>query len=639
MKQLYTLIALAAMTLPAMAAVQSYSFTFAPAQDSELTLQEYSGAALNTSFYYINNYNFNAGWQRSVTSTNSGEDRAGMVAMVSPSRLENSATPDAWLIMPELAVNTNTALCWTARSVNKATPDSYDVMISEGGMAKEDFKLLCHVEKEQYFMHPRFQSLSEYNGKNVRIAFVHNDPEGYLLAITNVEAGTPSWGYEARNVGHLFFGRNDTQELIFDLTNLGGYDSKEPTAISVVSSSDHGNVLSTLPFPTELKAGATTRVTLPTGLEVGTAMKYDLILNYSNGDERLLLSDYINVSEFRRTTLIEKVSGVWCSNCPKMMYPAHVYEELFGLDGIYMECHYTKDFNSCDEYIQPIFYSIGGDLPSLMLNRSQRQNSYKAFDRSILEPTMLEPCTASVKISQSLFEDDTIYIEALVEVAEEYDNSDGKYRVGFTLTEDHAYIPEGEQLQSNAQGYGTTIVYGEANFFPTKVPAEVTAFDNIVRACSEGGGAGIEGSLPAEKLVPGKQYSVYWSTPVPENVVDREKIKIVAYMNEFTENKSTQRGKIYNADATRIDFTQTGVSHINSEADDSIRARINGDNVEIELPAAGEYHVAIYNAVGMLVAESEGNGALAVVSANALRGIGIAVVEIDGKQYNAKIIK
>ena len=66
MKQLYTLIALAAMTMPAMAAVQSYSFTFAPAQDSELTLQEYSGAALNTSFYYINNYNFNAGWQRSV---------------------------------------------------------------------------------------------------------------------------------------------------------------------------------------------------------------------------------------------------------------------------------------------------------------------------------------------------------------------------------------------------------------------------------------------------------------------------------------------------------------------------------------------------------------------------------------------
>ena len=111
-------------------------------------------------------------------------------AAVSLSWYEPAGQSDDWMILPVISgITGNTVLEWDARSFEASTLDSYKILISVGGDNMADFTdELFHVDGEVAngaFTH-HFVPLGEYAGQNIRIAFVNNSNDRYLLAVDNI---------------------------------------------------------------------------------------------------------------------------------------------------------------------------------------------------------------------------------------------------------------------------------------------------------------------------------------------------------------------------------------------------------------------------------------------------------------------
>ncbi|MCM1377243.1 MAG: choice-of-anchor J domain-containing protein [Clostridium sp.] len=568
MKRIYTMLSLAlAVSGMATAATHSLSITFDEEKiPAGIELKEYAEGTPDETYYYIKNDkfpHFGNGWAYQPVATDMGFEKAGVGACIALSRFKEKTAPDAWMILPELSVNEDTRLIWKARSVHAEARNSYDVMISEGGTSKGDFKLLTHVDKETYFFNTHFVSLKEYAGKNVRIAFVNNDPTGYMIAIEKIAAGTPEWGLKAIKTGHIYFGQNDPKNLEFALTNYG---SKELKSLSIVENEKPENVLGTVEIAELPAPGETIDIVIPFEAEVGTALKYDLVANYADNSTETLLNDYLNVSYYRRRALIEKFSGTWCTSCPKVAYRAHVFEHMLGIDGIYAETHVSsnRDANACDDYYQLISYTkpIGGDYPALTVDRVGKVNTNKSNSNDILEAAIKEPCTADVKLEVKSYDGENFEVEATLVSAVDIDNTNDLYRVMFLLSEKNVPLTENDKEQGSLQGWTGTYYYGEVTFLPTKFPRDITTFHNITRSCSKNGGAGIANSLPAT-IKAGEPYKVSWSGILPITVKDPQNLHVVSSFIQYTENKGSSPVAVYNSCMAEMKSNQqTGVETI-----------------------------------------------------------------------------
>lgn len=593
MKRIFTAITLLASAATLFAADLAFDFTQGLPQ--EISVADYSGAQIDPAYYYTSRYDFQTGWYLQPVTADDCSVKEGVNSMVTLSRLADGTTPDAWLILPEFEADANACLYWEAKSIHFSARNSYDIMISEGSADRADFKLLNHIQDEEYFYTPRCISLSQYAGKKIRIAFVNNDPKGYMLSIGRVALGNPEWGLKAERSGHIFFGANDEKTIEFKVANFG-IDS-DLKILSIVDSENPENVLGSLDIEAMPVVGEHSFYNVPFSAEVGTALKYNLVATLDDGSTRTLLSDWLNVSYFRRRALLEKASGTWCNNCPRVMYATHLMQHRLGIDGIFAETHISNriDQNSCDAYLQPISYcpNIGGDYPAVSINHGSKLANTKAFELGIYEPAMKEECTADVAVKVNEFDGKHLDVTATVISAIDIDNSADAYRVAFILGDAHVTLTADEFPQKNQGLPNTTLYYGEVNFLPTTFPRDITVFHNITRATSENGGAGIPGSLPAE-IKAGEHYQVKWTLELPENVTDPDNMQLTAMFLKFEKNAGKNPSPVFNACAVKPARPElpdpSGIdSIIESAPVDSAPVYYNMQGVRVERPAGGLY--------------------------------------------------
>ena len=97
---------------------------------------------------------------------------------------------DNWLITPKIRISVlDTWLTWDARSMHYDLRDSYKVMVSSTGTNPEDFHEIFSNTEEDYSWTKHVCSLSDYVGKDIYIAFVHNSTGKFLLALDNLYVG------------------------------------------------------------------------------------------------------------------------------------------------------------------------------------------------------------------------------------------------------------------------------------------------------------------------------------------------------------------------------------------------------------------------------------------------------------------
>lgn len=101
----------------------------------------------------------------------------------------DGATPDRWLILPKVHVNSeNACFVWDAMSFNPLLLETYRVKVSDGSGNPADYWYTTDLEVKGETITPKTRgiSLSKYNGKDVYIAFNLVTPKGEVLCLDNI---------------------------------------------------------------------------------------------------------------------------------------------------------------------------------------------------------------------------------------------------------------------------------------------------------------------------------------------------------------------------------------------------------------------------------------------------------------------
>lgn len=139
------------------------------------------------------------GWNSIDRQGNNGNygGPMGNFAAMSTSWYSPAGTSDDWLISPviDLKDAKDPVLEWKAKAQDPDFSDGYKVMISTGGNAIADFKTeILSVSAEDSDWKKRTFNLKDYAGQQVRIAFVNNSTDMFMLLIDDIKVTESSGG-------------------------------------------------------------------------------------------------------------------------------------------------------------------------------------------------------------------------------------------------------------------------------------------------------------------------------------------------------------------------------------------------------------------------------------------------------------
>ena len=115
---------------------------------------------------------------------------AGNYAAMSTSWYTPAGTSNDWLISPQIAISgASPTLYWDVKAQDPDYPDGYKIMLSPtGGNTVADFTVeLYNTAGENSWWTSRALSLTPYIGQNVRIAFVNNSNDKFMLIVDNIK--------------------------------------------------------------------------------------------------------------------------------------------------------------------------------------------------------------------------------------------------------------------------------------------------------------------------------------------------------------------------------------------------------------------------------------------------------------------
>ncbi len=132
------------------------------------------------------------GWNRIDRQGTNGSfgGPAGNYAAMSTSWYTPAGTSNDWLISPQFTVSgTSPTLYWDAKAQDTSYRDGYKVMLApNGGNTIADFTVQLYSTTGEYgTWASRAAVLTPYIGQNVRIAFVNNSNDKFMLLVDNIK--------------------------------------------------------------------------------------------------------------------------------------------------------------------------------------------------------------------------------------------------------------------------------------------------------------------------------------------------------------------------------------------------------------------------------------------------------------------
>ncbi len=202
-------------------------------------------------------------------------------AAMSSSWYSPAGTSNDWLVSPQITLPAaNTYLQWDAKAQDALYPDGYKVMLApNGGNTVSDFTVeLFSTSGENPAWITRTVNLATYSGTAVRVAFVNNSTDKFVLLIDNISVNLAPTAAP------------DCVTQVAPANAATGIDYTAPVTLSWTAAttgaapSSYDVYLGTAPNPTTLLANVTGTSTAATGLAPSTTYYWKVIAKNGAGD-------------------------------------------------------------------------------------------------------------------------------------------------------------------------------------------------------------------------------------------------------------------------------------------------------------------------------------------------------------------
>jgi hypothetical protein len=258
------------------------------------------------------------------TSSDPATAAHGRIA-VSTSYYTPAGVSNDWLITPSFTVPTNGVLSWAANAPDASYPDGYLVKISTTGTLTTDFSTtLLTVPAESSTWNTRSVNLNAYAGQAVRIAFVNNSNDMYLLWLDDVNLIVPAANdlvlAATTPTGLNVFGAIGANKTITaqvknnGYTNVTSFTAKYNNGVTTVSQPVTG---------LNLNYGQTANVTFTTPYAISSANEANIKVWVELPGDGVQTNDTLKTSikgySFAPShrVVFEEGTGTWCGWCPR----------------------------------------------------------------------------------------------------------------------------------------------------------------------------------------------------------------------------------------------------------------------------------------------------------------------------------
>ena len=452
-------------------------------------------------------------------------DLVSNYAAMSLSRVsEDGIQQSNWLITPKVAINSEKAfLRWDARSVLKAFPEKYRVMVSTTDNKSASFKEIASFDAEEYEWTTRLISLAEFKGQEIYVAFVCESTDKYILAIDNLTIGEIS----------------DEKIILSDNTPRFCGDDEYITASgrifnagtnlnwqAIITATENNETEFVIDKTFETNSYINFEFEVP--VSVGKQSYYKVYAKNIDGSKTELLSDSIICSYFKRNLLVDKTTGTWCNNCPDGDVYMKPIKKRYAGSLVTINAHYN-DPMACTTYFAGLNQWIF-NLPTTITNRDRKtitNISYGKYEYDMFNSVLTEETIVQIDAEAMLTEDETsVDISSIVKFAKEIDNSQDTYKIGYALVENSVYQPQNYgYIQQNNTSLPKV---GEFYLMPTYIPQDIMVFEDVVREGSTSF-SGVDNSLPITISV-GDEITTSHNIAIPQNVIDKHNLDAVLFI-------------------------------------------------------------------------------------------------------------
>lgn len=450
----------------------------------------------------------------------------------------------------------------------------------------------------------------DYTGNYGCACFYIGLDEGPENMVRMMDFAVPTQG----NLGETFntsalvinLGRNDVESATFNI-RVGEQDEVELTATGDALQTWNGSAL----VGGSLRAGLQGYIDIK-DIPLTTAGQLDVLGQFvkvngePNGWENSIYSGSILVMEpgsgFPRTVVVEEGTGTWCGWCPRgivmMEYLAEKYPDTFARIAIHSGDQMQDA--ACVSVLE--YLGIPG-YPFMFIDRTIGDDPGVTgyFDEIAANnpPAILGVSELSGKYDS----EGNVGITSSVTFTFRTDNSEGRYRMSYYITEDNV----GPYNQTNKYAGGG---YGKMGGWETKGSQVETIYNEVARVLV-GDITGIENSIPQRQLNADRPYPYYTECKLAKVTTNPY------YLTAFIIDNNT--GAVVNAKQVTLEYEEE--SGLTDAAASKLAVR--GINGAVEF--AGEYtSVAIYNVAGQLVATAAGESTVALPA-------GLYIIKADNK--------
>ena len=472
-----------------------------------------------------------------------------------------SDTPmDATLSTPEFTVTgTRPMARWTAKSMHPSLLEAYEVTVLEQGAATPT--VIFSTDKAPADWTNYTVDLSQFIGKTITLNFHCSSVNKFVLALDDIYVGDPEDVMivcdNETPLYHYVGNSSNTASVKGKLVNYG----KPMSGMTAVLK--YGNQEFTLPVSGELKSGEAFDYEFALPVTLNEASEYSIGFKDASNTFTQVAEGTVFCSYYPRKYFLEEFTGMWCTNCPTGLLKVEELEKEMGDNIIVLGVHTNTNNNDIfglREYYNANYVT---NLPTLMENRnfvySNSPSSYKGTHR--VDPTVARIDIVDYTISE---DDQNVHVKARVEWAEDLDNNDDRYRIGYTLTRDiHPAVGIDNVYQVNGLQYGKAR-YGRFGILPSRISSsELVELNNVVIS-SENAHHGFENSIPAE-LTAGTPTYFEFDVPRPRmssaatdpslTEYAMADCRVVAYIIDHDDDPTTEtkvEGCLLNATAQRL---------------------------------------------------------------------------------------
>jgi thiol-disulfide isomerase/thioredoxin len=522
----------------------------------------------------------------------------------STSYYKPSGTSDDWMVLPLLKVEKNAKLQWRSKATDKKYRDGFAVYVSTAGKEISDFdksKPLFSVAEEDTLWHEHTVNLSDYEGKNVYIAFVNNSINKSRLYVDDIFAGVPVQLGIKTDIKGVVNGAASIHvkgEVYTELlTPIKGFHITLKRA---------DGTSTTLSFPDSIVSlSKSVAFDFPDNIEVkeGESTNFSLIATHDT------LSGNVNrgIYSFKKNVVAEELTATWCAWCVRGIVYTALMKEKYPNNLIVIAVH-DNDIMTVDNYLADIMLATKGQsIPDMLVDRKYEGDPLTA--ESMITKALADTLSGGFNMEATAdVTGKTVNVTTHTAFAD--NNSSANYSLYYVVVENNIHHPENNAYcQKNAYAGGENGEMGGFENKPSVISSKDMYFNDVAERFSIV-------DLPTD-IQGGKLYDTNYTVQLPDSNFNSKEAELVVMLVD----KNTKH--IINARQVELSDIVSGIDAVKSTA--ATRISADGDNIVVksEEPIKS---VLVYTVDGVLLKRLQPNGNNVTVNMGKLNGLFIVKV-------------